>query len=380
MHSRSNGQFSVVTAGTIIANVFQLVSTSGTLLAELQPATVNMGFGPYAGAQLALEHGDAAFTDSALQWTNPGTPGSVQGATLIGPAPTGTQSARLALYRQTGNNGVRLTSGTRAELTLNDGAAGGAQLTDATTLTTVRLDDTLGPPAGLWRESSAPIATRTVAGAVINSPTVARVVSGDYSGPSFSFAAKNYVEATANEVRRLANGGASEVIDNAAIMRLQTQQTPFGYDRNGNYAGVHESVIAGSATYATVGASYDLTLGVWDTFFQLNWTPVRTAFTGLRSLFHLPWDVEWLGAFPDLFTTRLVIAGGVYGAGSAIAEQSYARHPIGTRATVTAPWNVSGSFVPGTNYTFSFQATKTTAAGIVRVYGGTTRLIYEFLQ
>jgi hypothetical protein len=83
MHSRSNGQFSVVTAGTVVANVFQLINNAGVNIAELGTLSA---FGTFAGGPaLAFRHLDGLTSDSQIAWTQTGA-GSER-LVIVGPRP-----------------------------------------------------------------------------------------------------------------------------------------------------------------------------------------------------------------------------------------------------------------------------------------------------
>jgi hypothetical protein len=119
MHSRSNGQFSVVSAGTIIANIFQLIDGAGNVVGELGQRVIGVNTSP----ALLMNHGPGGPAASYLGWRYAGL-GITYSVVLSGPG----AGARLTLS----NNGAASDGSLFAQNTLTVSAAGTLNLDGAT--------------------------------------------------------------------------------------------------------------------------------------------------------------------------------------------------------------------------------------------------------
>jgi hypothetical protein len=117
MHSRSNGQFSVVTAGTVVASIFQLVNNAGDVVGELGQRTVNGIVSP----ALLMNTGGGGTGYLAWRYGGLGTQYSV---VLAGPGGNST----LTL----GTNGASSTATLFAQNTLTVNTGGSLNLDGAT--------------------------------------------------------------------------------------------------------------------------------------------------------------------------------------------------------------------------------------------------------
>ncbi len=72
-------------ARTVVARIFRLVTSSGQVVAELEPMDPAYGIGTGDGSQLQMMHLDATVTDSAIAWTQNNPDGSGQGILFAGP-------------------------------------------------------------------------------------------------------------------------------------------------------------------------------------------------------------------------------------------------------------------------------------------------------
>lgn len=101
MHSRSNGQFSVVSAGSIIANIFQLLNSSGDIVGELGQRTVN----GVASPALIMNTGPGGPAAGYLGWRYAGL-GTTYSVVLAGPG----NGATLTLWSNGASSFANLTA------------------------------------------------------------------------------------------------------------------------------------------------------------------------------------------------------------------------------------------------------------------------------
>jgi hypothetical protein len=99
MHSRSNGQFSVVTAGTVVANIFQLIDGAGNVVGELGQRVVSGVTSP------ALLMNTGGGGTGYLGWRYGGL-GVQYSVVLAGPG----AGARLTLGTSGASNSANLTA------------------------------------------------------------------------------------------------------------------------------------------------------------------------------------------------------------------------------------------------------------------------------
>lgn len=118
MHSRSNGQFSVVSAGTIIANIFQLIDGAGNVVGELGQRVIGVDTSP-----ALLMNNSGGPSAGYLAWRYGGL-GSTYSVVLAGPG----AGARLTLSGSGASSGATLF----AENTITVNTFGSLSLSGAT--------------------------------------------------------------------------------------------------------------------------------------------------------------------------------------------------------------------------------------------------------
>lgn len=109
MHSRSNGQFSVVSAGTIIANIFQLIDGAGNVVGELGQRVIGVNTSP-----ALLMNNSGGPSAGYLGWRYGGV-GITYSVVLAGPG----AGARLTLSSSGANSDATLFA--QDTLTVNTG-------------------------------------------------------------------------------------------------------------------------------------------------------------------------------------------------------------------------------------------------------------------
>lgn len=129
MYSRANGQFSVVTAGEIIGEIFRLVDAAGNDYMTLGLLANWPGYAFGAGPALEMHHGNPLY-DSALAW-NYNPTGLTGGWSLYGPRVNPTDrppSVQSLVNEQTPDKSSDITMGTFRN-NVSGGGWDGAEIT-----------------------------------------------------------------------------------------------------------------------------------------------------------------------------------------------------------------------------------------------------------